>query len=96
MEPQVKAASIAADIPYHTKKVLTMSEVSEYTGISKSYLYKLTCTNRIPHFKPLGKLVYFEREEIERWLMQNKVKTTDQIDQETTSHVTLGRRGGKK
>lgn len=54
------------------KKVLTLEEACDYTGISRSYLYKLTSTGMIPHSKPSGKLIYFEREELEHWLMQNK------------------------
>ncbi len=54
------------------KKVLTLDEACDYTGMSRSYLYRLTSSGIIPHSKPSGKLVYFEREELERWLLQNK------------------------
>jgi excisionase family DNA binding protein len=54
------------------KKVLTLDEVSDYTGLSKSFLYKLTCKNEIPCYKPLGKHIYFNKEEIDSWLLQNK------------------------
>ena len=37
------------------KKMLTVDDVSSYTGISKSYLYKLTSSQSIPHYKPTGK-----------------------------------------
>jgi len=46
------------------KDVFTFEECCQYTGISKTYMYKLTCTNRIPHFKPHGKIIYFSKEEI--------------------------------
>ena len=55
------------------KKVLTLEEACDYAGISRSYLYKLTSTGTIPHSKPNGKLIYFEREELEQWLLQNKM-----------------------
>lgn len=54
------------------KKVLTLDEACDYTGMSRSYLYRLTSSGIIPHSKPSGKLVYFEREALERWLLQNK------------------------
>lgn len=38
------------------KKVLTFDEACDYTGISKSYLYKLTSQNEIP----LEKLIRYE------------------------------------
>ena len=37
------------------KEVLTFDEACDYTGISRSYLYKLTASGRIPHSKPTGK-----------------------------------------
>lgn len=69
------------------KNVLTFDEGCEFTGLSKTYMYKLTHQNRIPFFKPHGKNIYFSREELEKWLMQNPVKTKDQIDRETTNYV---------
>ena len=67
------------------KKVLTLEEACDYTGISRSYLYKLTSTEVIPHSKPSGKLIYFEREELEHWLMQNK-KFSDSDFKESAAH----------
>lgn len=55
------------------KEVLTSDEVALYLGISKSYLYKLTMKQEIPHYKPLGKICYFNRTEIEKWAQQNQI-----------------------
>lgn len=74
------------------KKVLTMDEVSKYTGLSKSYLYKLTSSKQIPFYKPNGKTIFFEREELENWLLQNRAKTTTEIDEEASTFVTLKKR----
>ena len=41
------------------KTVLNFDEVAAYTGLSKSYLYKLTCSGGIPCYKPQGKHIYF-------------------------------------
>lgn len=65
------------------KEVFTISEVCSYTGFEKSYIYKLTSTRKIPHFKsPGGKNVFFKREEINSWLTQLRVKTTEEIKSE--------------
>lgn len=55
-----------------SKEVLTFDEACEYTGISRSYLYKLTALGKIPHSKPNGKLLFFEKKELVDWLIQNK------------------------
>jgi excisionase family DNA binding protein len=56
-----------------TKEVLTSDEAAAYMGIAKSYLYKLTSKRLIPHYKPIGKMCYFNRKELESWLQRNRV-----------------------
>lgn len=57
------------------EEVMTGKEVCSMLGISQSYLYNLTSANKIPHYKPLGKKVYFKRSELVSWLEQSKVIT---------------------
>ena len=47
-----------------TKEVLNLTEVAAFTGLSKSYIYKLTHKQLIPHYKPFGKMCYFNKTEI--------------------------------
>ena len=54
---------------------------------ARSYLYKLTSGNLIPHYKPQGKMLYFEKAELEAWLRQNPVKTQAQIEQEAQKYI---------
>lgn len=70
------------------KKVLTFEETVAYTGLSKSYLYKLTSTGQIPHSKPNGKQLYFDKSELDDWLLQNKVKQASSIEQEAINYTT--------
>ena len=63
----------------NSKEVLNASEACQYTGFSKSYLYKLTSRREIPHYKPSGKMVFFNRLELEAWLQTNRVSTAAQI-----------------
>lgn len=68
------------------KEVLTTAEASAYLGLSESYIYKLTSTKQIPHYKPNGKLVYFNRKELCEWAMRNQIETNGTngpIDSET-------------
>lgn len=70
---------ITANTIFTTKAVLTSDETAQYMGISKSYLYKLTMRGEIPHYKPMGKLCYFNRGELEEWLQSNRVATAAEI-----------------
>lgn len=73
------------------KNVLCFEDVALLTGLSKSHLYKLTCSRQIPHYKPNGKQMYFDRVELENWMKQNKVATTAEIEQVATNYVVTGR-----
>lgn len=42
---------------YTAKEVLNLEEASAFLGIAKSTLYKMTHQNRLPYFKPAGKLI---------------------------------------
>ena len=76
------AAELADRVIFTTKEVLTSDEVARYMGISKSYLYKLTMNRVIPHFKPTGKVCYFDRKELENFLRSNRVlKVNETIDE---------------
>lgn len=57
------------------KKVMTMKEASEFTGFSMAQLYVLTRTRAIPHSKPNGKTIFFDKSELNDWLLKNKIET---------------------
>ena len=80
-ELQQVADLITANTIFCTKEVLTSDEAARYMGVSKSYLYKLTMNQQIPHYKPMGKMCYFNRLELEQWLQNNRVATVDEIEQ---------------
>jgi excisionase family DNA binding protein len=64
------------------KEILTPTELSEYTGFSKSYIYKLTHLREIPFYCPHGKLIFFKRSEIDSWLLQNKRLSRHEISEQ--------------
>ncbi len=71
------------------KIVLNFNEVAIYTGLSKSYLYKLTSNRGIPCYKPQGKQIYFNKEEIDQWLLQNRKATNLELESQASTFVTL-------
>ena len=54
---------------------------------SRSYLYKLTSQQLIPHYKPRGKKIFFLKSELQQWLLSNPVKTIDEIEQVSLNFV---------
>lgn len=71
------------------KTVLTFDEATIYTGISKSYLYKLTSLNEIPFYKPNGKMIYFDRLELEAWLKRTRISSKSELENEVINSSTL-------
>jgi excisionase family DNA binding protein len=77
----------------NSKPVLTIEEAALYTGRSTSNLYKLTSKNIIPHSKPYGSRIYFDRQELDAWMLQNPIKTASQIELETATYATINPSG---
>ena len=74
------------------KNVLCFEDVVLLTGLSRSHLYKLTCYHQIPHYKPKGKQVYFDRKELEEWMRQNKISTNQELEQKAVDYIVSKRR----
>jgi excisionase family DNA binding protein len=75
------------------KEVLNLKEAARYLNVSCSHLYKLTYSKQIPHYKPRGKQVYFEKRELDKWLLQNRQTTKAEIEQAAIDYVV---KGGKR
>lgn len=86
--------AISAKVAVNTKEVLTTDEAASYMGVSKSYLYKLTMEKRIPHYKPMGKMCFFNRKEIEMWLQANRVATDEELSQDAQAYCI--KKGGAR
>lgn len=69
------------------KQVLNFNETCTYLELSHSHLYKLTSTGAIPHYKPNGKKIYFQKDEIDQWLLRNKMYSNDEIEQQAANYL---------
>ena len=72
------------------KETLNFKEAARYLDISRSHLYKLTYSKQIPHYKPRGKNVFFERKELDKWLLQNRQATKAEIEQAANNYEAKG------
>ena len=75
------------------KNVLTMSDVALLTGLSKSHLYKCVHRKTIPYYKGTGgKLTFFDKKDVEAFMLKHRVKSVDEIQQEATTYVVTGKK----
>lgn len=79
---QVRVEGLSAELKISTHErnfneegLLTLQEAAKFLGISKSLLYKLTSRLLIPHFKPRGKMIYFEKKELEEWIRKGRIES---------------------
>lgn len=77
-----------------TKNILCFKEALKYLNVSESFLYKKTALRVITFYKPSGKLIYFKKEDLDSWLLQNKVKSIDETEQDLNNQ--LKKRGNGK
>ena len=55
--------------PQLPKRLLTIQEVAELTGVSVTTLYKWVSQRKIPHIK-MGRLVKFDPVKLDEWIKQ--------------------------
>ena len=84
--------SIEALLKVQKTQPFTFSEAADYLRLSKSYLYKLTSCGQIGHYKPQGKLIYFEKSELDKWILRNRISTQSELE-EITIDRTQTRQG---
>ncbi len=73
----------------HVDKPMGLDEACKFLDCSKSHLYKLTSTKKIPHYKPNGKTIFFSKHQLCAWIKRNPVKTVSEIDQAAVDRVVL-------
>ena len=56
------------------EQVMNIEQCAEFVGLKIPTLYRKTSANEIPHFKNCGR-VFFQRSEVEAWLLSRKVPT---------------------
>ena len=82
-----KRVEILEDILDSTKEVLTVEEAAKFMGLARSTLYKMTCEQTIPFYRPNGKMIYFEKSAILSWIRKNRVYSTEEINEEARLHM---------
>jgi excisionase family DNA binding protein len=72
-------------------KPLNLVEAAKFLDLSESHLYKLTSERRIPHFKPNGKKIYFDKSELVQWLKRKPTRTREETEEKAASYIVSGK-----
>lgn len=75
------------------KTPMTVEQAAVYTGFTKSYLYHLIHTGRIPSYKPdtsrQGKVILC-KEELTAYCFQNRRASNDELQEQATQILVGG------
>tara|TARA_R110002074_G_scaffold310483_1_gene481346 strand:- start:3668 stop:3985 length:318 start_codon:yes stop_codon:yes gene_type:complete len=71
--------NLSSNIKGGYPEIMSLQQLADYLDVSKSSIYKMTSSNKIPHSKR-GKKLYFNKEEITYWALENKVLTQEELE----------------
>lgn len=99
MDEQIKIVEILQEIKNllsQNKKVLNVDDLAEYTGLSKSKIYKLTQLKLIPmgnnqHVRQK----FFNKDEIDTWLLGEPVLSDEALEQKFSKQLLKNRKRGR-
>jgi len=75
-------ADIKQLIENQNLELLDLNQAADYLKLKPSYLYSLTHQKKIPHYKPGGKKVYFDKLELNKWIKESKIKSVEEVESE--------------
>ena len=68
--------------------MLSVAQASEYSGFSKSFIYKITSSNEVPFYKPNGKTIFFKRSDIDEFLCRKKVLSNHELRMDANNSLS--------
>jgi len=68
------------------KNVLDINEAAMLTGYTVKYLRLLIAKRDIPHYRR-GNRLYFDRDEIEEWMLGERIPTNEEINAKASHYM---------
>jgi excisionase family DNA binding protein len=73
-----------------SKEAFNVREAALFLGLSESRVRHLVHGRLIPHYKK-GANVFFRKSELEDWMLQDRIPTIDEIEQEAYRYTLSAR-----
>jgi len=72
---------------------ISLKKATELYGVSTSFLYKKVSKNEIPHYKFMGKRVFFKIQELDDWFSKQyvRIRSDEEVQQEAQLIIKKGR-----
>lgn len=69
------------------KNVLNITEAAFILGMTTQGVRQKVRDREIAAYKPNHNRLYFQKKDLERWMLQNRRKTTEELEKETVRQV---------
>lgn len=66
---------------------MNSAQTCEFFGLTPSMLYRLVHLKKIPHYKPFGSKIYFDKKELISFFHAGKVRTDKELNQEASDRL---------
>lgn len=91
-EREKELQQLADLLGIYSKDILSFKEAARYMGVSESFLYKLSSSRKISHSKPNNKLIFFRKEDLNNWLLQNPIRTANEAQKDIESYLSRNKK----
>lgn len=71
------------------KDIMNLQEFCNYTGLAKSTAYKLTSSGKICYYRPNGGKIFFHREDVENWVLNNRSLSIVDREAQASNYIML-------
>ncbi|MGU3375221.1 helix-turn-helix domain-containing protein [Chryseobacterium sp. M5A1_1a] len=90
---QSSSNSIVQSADMFTEQILNFKQAAEFLSISLSALYKITHKKAITFYKPNGKLIYFKKSDLIKWMLSNEQKSQAEYAEDYLNTLNARRNG---
>lgn len=70
------------------KDTLSLKEAAKYLDLQPGTLYKMTSRRDIAYSKPMGRKVYFKKDDLDDWLDSGHVASDSEIEEKAQEHCS--------
>lgn len=70
------------------KQFYSLEQACDYLQLSKPSLYKLTSKKEITYYTPGGKKIYFQKKDLDAWVLAGRVSSCEDSMLEMESFLT--------
>jgi hypothetical protein len=73
------------------KRIFRVNDFAAYAGVQEKQVRIWMKERVLPYFKPSGKIAYFKREDVDTFLLSNKVMSESEIETAAANYMVTSK-----